>query len=184
MIVRTNLTQCFCICPPDPNFFEEQGQFKKVKKAGRNRPLPPFFRRPWCLILVENKNIASLIFFCNLCQFLAGFFHRSQRVKVGFRIWECSCFRSCTDFSSNNFLSNDISSTTFRPTGFQLGLRVRLRVRVRVRVPLTRLLFFEIGPRVVGQKKIGQKDVDEVSLNEKTTHRFGLLKSVYCCKKN
>ena len=63
--------------------------------------------------------------------------------------------KPCTDFSSEDNLSNDTSSTSFCPIGF------------RVRVPLTRLLFFEIGPKVVGQKNrtkrrgqnvVGRKD--------------------------
>ena len=40
---------------------------------------------------------------------------------------------------------------TFRPIRLELGLGVWFRVRVKV--PLTRLLFFEIEPKVVKQKK-------------------------------
>ena len=49
----------------------------------------------------------------------------------------------CTDFSSEDNLS-----MSFCPIGF------------RVRVPLTKLLFFEIGRKLL-DKKNGQKDVDK-----------------------
>ena len=50
---------------------------------------------------------------------------------------------------------------TFRPTTFRPQLFVHnfSSNRVRVRVPLTRLLFFEIEPKVVGQKNRSGRSV-------------------------
>ena len=58
-------------------------------------------------------------------------------------------FRTTASDRVLTFRPTTIRPTTLRPIGFT----VRVRVRVRVRVPLTRLLFFEIGAKVAGQKK-------------------------------
>ena len=63
----------------------------------------------------------------------------------------------CTDFSSEDNLS-----MSFCPIGF------------RVRVPLTKLLFFEIGRKLLDKKKwtkrCGQVSLYELLLDEKRTH--------------